>query len=486
MDFGKINRRTLLGATTLLGSSALMSRPLRAQQNDAFQPSRAISSELPQRANMVIRGAHVLTMDTALGEMPNGDVHIRDGLIVGVGTHIEAPGAQVVDGRGRIIMPGFIDTHWHLWNCNCRAWVRSNDARYSYFPLTSRVGIHTTPQDAYRAVRFGLTEALASGITTVHNWCHNTRGPAWADAELSAMRDMGIRGRYSYGGPQRGPTDKPMDLADLARTKKEWFADPAATDGRLALGICSRNLVPGQSIRGAISFDIAQKDWGGARELGLPITLHASPKDLVFELEKHKLLGSDVQLVHPMFTVAEERAILASRGTSFASSPIGEVARPPEGGVVQLGELLRDKVLLSLSLDETVEGNADYFNVMRTLFKYHKHRMGETVPEVTTKRLVELGTSDAAKALGLADKVGSLTPGKRADLITVRTTDPNIFPPSNPWDALVLWATPQNVDLVIADGRVMRSGGKFTTIDQDRIMREVEESNARLAAFANP
>lgn len=141
---------------------------------------------------------------------------------------------------------------------------------------------------------------------------------------------------------------------------------------------------------------------------------------------------------------------------------------------------------VSLSIDETVEGNADYFNIMRTLFKYHKHRMGNTVPEVTTKRMVELGTIDAAKALGLADKIGSLTPGKRADLITVRTTDPNIFPMGNPWDALVLCATPQNVDLVVVDGRVMRAGGKFTSIDQGRIMAELTESNERLAAFANP
>jgi cytosine/adenosine deaminase-related metal-dependent hydrolase len=485
MDTKKINRRLLLGASVALGSSALTSRPLLAQQS-AFDATRGPSTELPRRAEFVLRGGHVLTMDPAIGELPVGDVHVRDGRIIAVGSGVSAEGAQVIDGRGRIVMPGFVDTHWHLWNCNCRAWVRTDDQRYSYFPLTSRIGVHTTPVDAYRAVRFGLTEALASGITTVHNWCHNTRGPAWADAELAAMRDMGIRGRYSYGGPQRGPTDRPMDLTDLARTKKEWFSDPLTTDGRMHLGICSRNLVPGQSIRGAISFDIAKSDWDGARNLGLPITLHASPKDLVFELEKQKLLGPDVQLVHPMFTVAEERAILAERGTSFATSPIGEAARPPDGGVIQLGELLQANVRVSLSLDETVEGNADYFNVMRVLLKYHKHRMGVTVPEVTTKRMVELATIDAARALGLGEVTGSLTAGKRADLITIRTTDPNIFPISNPWDALVLWAAPHNVDMVVADGRIMRSGGKFTSIDGDRIMAEVSESNARLAQFANP
>ena len=486
MQSHRMSRRHMLGATAALGSAILVSRGLRAQQSGQFQRTRTQPAALPARAEFVIRNAHVLTMDPGLGEIPGGDVHVRDGQIVSVGKNLATPGVQVIDGRGMIVMPGFVDTHWHLWNCNCRAWARTTDARYAYFPLTSRIGVQTNPEDAYRSVRFGLMEGLASGITTVHNWCHNTRGPAWADAEILAMRDMGIRGRYSYGGPQGGPTDKTMDLADLARVKKEWFSDPATTDGRLSLGICSRNLVPGQSIRGTITFEIAQQDWGRARELGLPITLHASPKDLVFELEKQKLLGPDVQLVHPMFTVAAERAILASRGTSFATSPMGEVERPPNGGVVQLGELLQAGVLTSLSLDETVAGNADFFNVMRIIYKYHKHRMGDTVPEVTTKRLVELATIDGAKAMGLANQTGSISPGKRADLIAVRTTDPNIFPVSNPWDALVRYATPQNIDLVVADGRIMRSGGKFTSIDQELIMRELSESNVRLAAFAAP
>src|ERR1700687_4930702 len=200
-----INRRRLLGATAALGSAMLISGDLRAQQSGQFQPSRAPLLELPKRAEFVIRNAHVLTMDSSLGELPSGDVHVRDGQIVSVGMNLSAPGAQVIDGRGTIVMPGFVETHWHLWNCNCRAWGRSTDARYSYFPLTSRIGVQTNPEDAYRSVRFGLMEALAAGITTVHNWCHNTRGPAWADAEILAMRDMGIRGRYSYGGPQGGP-----------------------------------------------------------------------------------------------------------------------------------------------------------------------------------------------------------------------------------------------------------------------------------------
>lgn len=481
------NRRTVIAGGAALGAGLLGARYARAQTAPDFAAARASTNPLPPRREYIIRNAHLLTMDSSLGEISAGDVHVRDGQIVAVGANIAAPSAEVIEGRGMICMPGFVDTHWHLWNCNCRQWVRTTDNRYSYFPLTSRIGVRTQPADAYRAARFGIAEGLLTGITTVHNWCHNTRGPAWADAEISAMRDMGIRGRYSYGGPQQGPTDKIMDLADLARAKKDWFVDPAATDGRLSLGICSRNLVPGQSLRGTITFDIAKRDWGGARELGLPITLHASPKDLVFELEKQGLLGADVQLVHPMFTVAEERAILKSRGTSFASSPIGEVQRPPDGGVVQINELLQSGVLTSLSLDETVAGNADYFNVMRVMFKYDKHRVGEGPDNlVTAKRLVEMATIDGAKALGLEKVTGSLTVGKRADIILIRGDDFNLAPMANPWDAIVLHAQPNNVALVMADGRILAQDGKLNGIDHGKIMHEVRETNARLAAFADP
>ena len=92
--------------------------------------------------------------------------------------------------------------------------VRADDPKDGYFPTTIRVGRFYTPDDSYTNVRFGVAEGLLSGITTVHNWCHNTVSPLHADAELQAMKDIGIRGRYSYGAPQGLASDKPSDLPD--------------------------------------------------------------------------------------------------------------------------------------------------------------------------------------------------------------------------------------------------------------------------------
>jgi cytosine/adenosine deaminase-related metal-dependent hydrolase len=254
-------------------------------------------------------------------------------------------------------------------------------------------------------------------------------------------------------------------------------------DGLLSLGICSRNVVPGQSIRGAISVDMARRDWGAARDLGLPITLHASPKGLVTMLDEAKLLGPDVQLVHPMMTSDAERKILAERGTSYSMSPLGEARRPPDGGEIQLGELIEAGVKVSMSIDHTTTSNCDCFNCMRTLYTLHQHRIGKRIP-LPTRRMVELATIDGARDLGIADKVGTLTPGKRADLILVRTTDPNMAPFGDPFEALVNHAHPGNVDTVVVDGRVLRRGGQFTALDYQQVLRDATDSALALRAKA--
>ena len=154
-------------------------------------------------------------------DLAAGDVHVHAGTIVAVAPVIEASAAQVIDGAGMICIPGFVDTHFHLWNALFRVFVRADVPALSYFPVTARLGPLMEPEDSYRSVRLGAAEALAAGVTTVHNWSHNTRSPEHADAELSGMRDIGIRGRFSYGTPVGMADDAPMDFAGLARVKAD-------------------------------------------------------------------------------------------------------------------------------------------------------------------------------------------------------------------------------------------------------------------------
>jgi cytosine/adenosine deaminase-related metal-dependent hydrolase len=295
------------------------------------------------------------------------------------------------------------------------------------------------------------------------------------------MRDSGVRGRFSYGQAQGMPDDEPMNYDDVASVKREWMPN----DGMLTLGMCSRNFGPSQTaLRGTISLDMARKDWGGARALGLPITLHTSGPSPIKALDEAKLLGPDVQLVHPLLTSAEERQILRSRGVSYSMAPIGESRRPASAGVIQLGELLEAGVKVSLSIDTTGTYGCDYFEAMRILYNLHQHRIGARVP-LTSKRLVQLATLDGAVDLGIAERTGSLTPGKRADLILIRTGDVNIAPVGDPYEALISFAQPRNIDSVVVDGRILRRGGEFTALDYAEALKEANDTAAALRARAN-
>ncbi len=266
-----IDRRTLLKTAAALATIGLAPGVLRAQGNATRAPVT-----LPARGEFVIRDAIVLTMDESTGDFAGGDVHVRDGAIVAVAQAIAAPNADVIDARGMICLPGFIDTHVHLWTSALRAVIRMDDPKYGYFPVTNRLGPHYTPEDSYRNVRLGLAEALAAGATTVHNWAHNVRTPEHADAELRAMRDMGLRGRFSYGPAQGMPNGQPMDLEGVARIQRDWMPN----DGVLTLGINSRNIGDDPNpLRGNIPLDIVKLEWTTARKMGLPIVAgHQNPE----------------------------------------------------------------------------------------------------------------------------------------------------------------------------------------------------------------
>ena len=212
--------------------------------------------------------------------------------------------------------------------------------------------------------------------------------------------------------------------------------------------------------------------------------MHTSGPSPIKLLESSGLLGPDVQLVHPLLTTAEERQILGKRGVSYSTSPTGESRRSAKAGVIQLSELLGAGVKVSISIDHTGNYGCDYFQCMRILYSLHLHRVGRKVP-LNSKRLVQLATFDGAVDLGIADRTGSLTPGKRADLILVRTGDINIAPVSDPYEALVTFAQPRNVDTVMADGRILRRAGEFTALDHAEVVREAAESAVALRARAN-
>jgi 5-methylthioadenosine/S-adenosylhomocysteine deaminase len=475
-----VSRRGFLGAVAALGSAGIAACAANSQKISSAAAIDRRSGKLPPRGEFVVRNAYVVTMDPTLGDLPNGDVHVRNGALAAVGANLSAPGAEVIDGRNRIALPGLIDTHFHLWGSFARGIVADGD--FDYFPVMSRLGPVMTPEDAYNSARLGIAEAIHSGLTTIHDWSHNIISGPYADADLSALRDCGIRARFSYGY-SRNLQQKPKETADfndIARVKREWFGP--SNDGLLTMGFASRGA-------GDTPPEVYRKEWEFARSLGLPITQHAGRSlgeikrfRRIEMLYKDKLLGPDVQLIHTYSASPEERGMIAETKAHVSIAPF--TASRLASGLPYLGDLLKRGVQCSLSVDTTtVGGNADMFSIMRLMLQLN-HLRSMNVMEVQPRRILELATLDGAEDLGIADRVGSLTPGKRADLILVRTNDLNVAPFFNPALLLVQQAQPFNVDTVVIDGRVLKHKGELVAIDTEEVIRKAAESfvNARKRA----
>jgi cytosine/adenosine deaminase-related metal-dependent hydrolase len=194
-------------------------------------------ADVPRSNEFAIRNVIVVSIDPEIGDLPRADVHVRDGVIVSVGVSLAAPNAENVDGTGMIVMPGFIDTHWHLWNT-----IQKNmlSRGVEYFPLKAALVQHYSADDFYRSNRPALAEAVNGGFTTVNNFAHNPRSPAHVDAELRAMAESGLRGRYSYGWIDPIPDKQVTDLEDIARVKKQWFGADSPMRGRVDMGMALR------------------------------------------------------------------------------------------------------------------------------------------------------------------------------------------------------------------------------------------------------
>lgn len=424
---------------------------------------------------LLLRGAHVVSVDPRVGDLPHGDVHIKSGTIVAVAPGIEAPDAQVIDAANCIAMPGFVDVHWHMWNSIWRG--MAHDA-VQYFGL-HRLGASYTADDHYSAVRYATIEAINAGVTTCHNWAHGLRGFDDAEAEMRALVDSGIRARFGYG--DSWPLQpEPLTRGDLERAAN-WIAHHG--EGRIDLGIAIHNPV-------AIADEVA-----AARALGLktiaPHTDWSSHIDL---------LGPDWLFTHGAGAPPELIGLLAATGMKIglcpSTDPLIGAGLPPLQQLLDGGVRFED---IGFSIDVSCQTPVDPFAAMRTLLNSariaQRHPAsfdkvlaedllggGPSAPLMRPRAVIELTTLNGARVLGLDAITGSLTPGKRGDLILVRTDQLNMLPltDANPTFQLVQSAQPANVDTVIVDGRVLKRNGELVGVDSAAVITAAARTQTAL------
>lgn len=439
-------------------------------------PANAAATPPPEGGPLLIRGAHAVTMDPVLGDLRDADVLIADGRIRAIGPRLEAPAdAFVIDGADCVVLPGFVDTHWHMW-LNFMRGAILDGPEWGYFPLRQRIAAHVTPEDHYVSVLFGQAEALNAGITTVCNHAHGLRSPADADAELQAHLDSGGRAVFAHAAiPDRD------HHAELERVLRERVSP----DGRLGL-----------MLMGAIDAANVRK----ARELGIMVTAHANQNAIVGP-GREGLLGPDVQIVHLVGAWGGEneegRRLVGMSGAKVSMAPFTAGVGPM--GFPSILDLLADGVAfenLALSTDTSAQACADHFAAARHILYVARQSYAERNPgsaatpaaqyALTPRRALELATLGGARNLRLDREIGSLTPGKRADVITVRMDQLNMSAAANidPTRVLVQGGQPANVDTVIVDGRLVKHGGRLLALDARAIAQRAAQAQNALQARA--
>ncbi|MGN9907718.1 amidohydrolase family protein [Phytohabitans sp. LJ34] len=464
-----LGRRTLLVSVGAAAAAPLAAAPTAAagsRKPDLVGARKP--GERPGRGHYLIKGAALVSVDPLIGNRAVADIEVRDGRIIQVGRHLRVRGAQVIDASRMIAMPGFVETHYHMWSALGRNFVSTG---FEYFAAKSATVAAYTPDDFYHSVLLGLVECASAGITTVNNWAHNVRGPEYADAELHAHADGLVRARYSYGHRDGQPATQPIDFADIDRVRATWFGPKSPFDGLVHLGVNLRG--PGQLQNFLVEMTEVKK-----RQL--PISVHSGqgPTTAVraADLERMGFLGPDFLLCHALpFDEADRQAMLRTKApVSF--SVHSELRLGTAGGFHgQLLRMLAAGITVSLSFDASSLAPINMFESMNVAWNLGIPYLGTdtaNLPAVVFHQVIEMATINGARALGLDATTGSITPGKRADILLIRADDINIAPIGDLESTLVRSATPANIDTVLIDGRIVKRNREMVSHDVDKVVRD--------------
>lgn len=432
--------------------------------------------------SILIRGGSIFTADESADVPVRSDLLIVDGIITRVGPGIDAPGAEVIDARGKVVLPGLIDTHRHLWQSALRHVATDWTIGDYVAGMIHRLGPHFTPADVYIANLAGSIDALNAGTTTVMDWSHIVHSPHHADAAVDALVDSGVRAVYGYGvGSMPAPEWYPDDLRRVSGT-----ATFARADGRLSLMLASW----GPEFA---DLDSTVRDLELARELGIRTSIHIGVGMLgaarsVAALDARGLLGNDLVFVHANTATDDELARIAATGGAVSVS--ARVEMQMGHGYPATGRLREAGLQPSLSVDVVSGIPGTMFDEMRAVLDAERARQnlaaldrGEWTAklDLTAREVVEMATIGGARALGVDARTGSLTVGKEADIVVL---DADV-PPSATLDelaALIVAADARDVTQVLVQGERVKRDGTIVRYNTTSIGNELRLSRARLLA----
>lgn len=422
----------------------------------------------------LLRGATVVTCDDELGDLPRADVLIEGGKIVELGPELAVSDARVLDVDGKLVIPGLIDTHRHTWQTPLRGLGADWTVMDYLTAVRVRLSPHFRPEDIRIANLAGALEALDAGVTTIVDYSHCITTPEHADAALDGLEAARGRALFAYGlaaGPEPSAElpDHHARIRDAGRIRR---ARCASDDRLVRMGVALTEM--------QVAWEQSRDEIHAARQLGVPITLHCSAwpvdKSEVQLMSNEGLLGPDLLYVHCTFSSEEDLRSIRDSGGAISATPETELQMGM--GFPVVGRALRAGVRCSLGCDVVSSNGGDLFTAMRLAMQVERGaenaRVGlpQSLP-LKASRMLRMITIDAAECIGLGRVIGSIRPGKDADIVVLSADALNMTPLNRPRDAVVMQAHAGNVETVFVRGGPVKLNGVLVGQDVPALRRRL-------------
>ncbi|BBO13610.1 MULTISPECIES: amidohydrolase family protein [unclassified Bradyrhizobium] len=439
----------------------------------------------------LIRSATVISMDDAIGDLGTGDVLVEGNRIVEVRPSIDvATDTEIIDGKGRIVIPGLINAHMHTWQTGLRGYA-ANWTLLEYF-RRMHAGLATVfrPDDIHIATLVGALNQINCGTTTLVDWCHNNPTPDHTDAAVRGLIESGIRAAFFHGSPKPEPKPGEPHFSEVPHPRREverLLTGPLADrDGLVTLGLAI--LGPHYS-----TLEVAMHDFRMARELKLIASMHqgGGPAKTPGGWEKlieAGLVGTDINIVHGNDLPDNLLDMMVDLGVSFSVTPENEMIQGH--GFPITGRLLRRGVRPTIGIDLESILAGDLFSaarialsMQRSLDNAESRKTRGTIPATTTipvREALRWITTEGARMLGRERQIGSLTPGKLADLVIINVCDLNLVPVHDPVATVVMQTSLANIEAVMIGGAWKKRNGRLLAEGLETKKELLAQSGRRL------
>jgi 5-methylthioadenosine/S-adenosylhomocysteine deaminase len=451
----------------------------------------------------LIKGGIVLTQDDKLGELPTADVLIEDDRIEAVGPNLDAADANVIDASGDIVIPGFVDTHRHTWETSIRTSAPDYTLGAYFGAILDKFAPHYRPDDVYAGNLWGSLECINAGITTLVDWSHIMNTPEHADEAIRGLKDSRIRSVFAFGfpntsiqdwwfGPDYGGSVERIDGDVARRVRSQYLSDDR---GLITMALATRGT-------NFCKEDVVRYEWELAKELGINVTVHVAmdrfgyTKMQLRKLYEMDLLYPNTTYIHSSHLVPDEWQLVQDSGGNVSLAPQIELQMGHGWAPAQTASDLG--IPVGLSSDVATTASSDQFTQMHAIFASERARRHQqawdedldgntpTPDLIDSRRVLRWATLEGAMVAGVSDWTGSITPGKKADLVIIDTKAVNVAPVIDPVGAVVCAADISNVKTVLVDGKVLKQDFKLTA-DLSEPRKLVEASRDYLVSkFGEP